>query len=406
MGDEAAIAHLLRRTSFGPFPGQVAALAPGGINAAINTVLAAPPVKYSAKGSNNNADTSGLEHTWLKRMALTKAGLHEKMVWFWHGHFTSAGTKVASAGLMARQHNLLRTYALGNFREFAYQATIDGAMLRYLDGAGSTADSPNENYARELQELFTIGRANVTQANVVNAAKALSGWYVDNQGGHFDAAKGNNAPVPLVFSNGTVNVTNARNVTDALCSHPECAPFIVNKLHSYLAGAPPTAQRLSDLVGVFTGANLEIRPLVEAIIRDPSFLTLRMNRPRYPVEWITAARVASGVINTKVNVKACEAMGQIPFEPPSVAGWGTGTRWLSASVALAKAAFLKDTKTMKEIQGAADPIAATLTRCSLYEVTSETMSALTDFTATITDKKFRAIGLLALALASPEFALA
>jgi uncharacterized protein (DUF1800 family) len=201
-------------------------------------------------------------------------------------------------------------------------------------------------------------------------------------------------------------VTTAREASDALASHPACAPFIVSKLYSYLAGVTPSAATLNNLVGVFTGANLEIRPLVEAIIRDPAFLTMRNNRPRYPVEWLAAARAATKLNTTKTVLTAVNNLGQVPFMPPSVAGWGPGTRWLSASIVLAKAAFLQGTKTVRDISTAADPVAASLSYCSLYEVSTETMDALTNFAGSVTDSKKRAIGLLVLTLSSPEFALA
>ena len=212
--DDKLIAHLLRRTSFGPLPGQVAALSAGGISAAINSVLAKPAIKYKAHAGNN---IEPLQFSWLDRMANAKAGLHEKMVWFWHGHFTSSNAKVGNPALLAIQHNVFRAHALGNFRDLAYAITIDPAMLVYLDGDGSTIDAPNENYARELQELFTIGQPNVTQPNVVNAAKALSGWSAGRKTSSFDPDSGNSSPVPLVFGANTVMVTDAQDVINALC---------------------------------------------------------------------------------------------------------------------------------------------------------------------------------------------
>ena len=135
-------------------------------------------------------------------------------------------------------------------------------------------------------------------------------------------------------------------------------------------------------------------------------MNLRNNRPRYPVEWVAAARGAAGLKNHGDGLNALDNMGQIPFDPPSVAGWGPGTRWLSASVVLAKASFVRGTKAMQDISKATDPVAATLARCSLYEVSSETTDSLSSFASSVSNSKTRAIGLLALALASPEFALA
>ena len=170
-----------------------------------------------------------------------------------------------------------------------------------------------------------------------------------------------------------------------MCDHPACAPFIVTKLYSYLAGVAPSAATLTSLVSVFTGNNFDIRKLVEAIIRDPAFLNMRNNRPRYPVEWLAAARGASGVNKANLVLAAAKNMGQIPFEPPNVAGWGPGTRWLSASIVLAKGAFLQGTKAMHEIRNATDPVAVTLQQCSLYEVSTETTDALHNFASSVSD---------------------
>src|ERR1700694_4548305 len=157
--DRATIAHVLRRTTFGPFPGMTEDLARRGVGAPGGQGVAAAPLEPAAPVFDEDADNivNGPAWQWLQLMANPTAGVHEKMVWFWHGHLTSSHDKVATWDLMWRQHLLLRRHALGNFRELLRAVTVDGAMLQYLDGDGSTAQSPNENYGGELMELVAFG---------------------------------------------------------------------------------------------------------------------------------------------------------------------------------------------------------------------------------------------------------
>ncbi|MGD9796333.1 MAG: DUF1800 family protein, partial [Acidimicrobiia bacterium] len=154
--DRALVAHLLRRTTFGPFPGQVEALAERGIDVAVRSVLSANALQLDPPEFGTDDDERVLVDWWLDAMANPAAGLHEKMVWFWHGHLTSSLDK-AEVQLMWRQHQLLRKHALGNFRDLLQAITIDAAMLAWLDGNGSTSEAPNQNYGREVMELFTLG---------------------------------------------------------------------------------------------------------------------------------------------------------------------------------------------------------------------------------------------------------
>lgn len=402
--DAALIAHLLRRTSFGPFPGQVEALLPGGIAAAIELVLSASPPALPQAPSLDRGSPLSLPEWWLSRMAEPAVGLEEKMTWFWHGHFTSSRKKVPDSGLMYRQNLLLRDGALGSFRDLAQKITIDPAMLWYLDGRVSTASGPNENYAREFMELFTLGLDHYTQDDVHQGAIALSGWRVDRTAGtsRFIRRLGPQGPVPYLGR----QAGSARDVVDAACDHPACAPFVAGEVYAYLAGTPPTTTKRSQLAALFASSGLAIRPLVSAILRDPEFLAGRMNRPRYPVEWVTAAMGALGVSNPRIAYQLCVQMGQVPFYPPSVAGWPTGLSWLAPSDALVHAALGSRAHGIATVAQASDPVAAALVRCALYEVTAETRAVLDEAAAAVSEPMTRAAVVLGLAIASPEFALA
>ena len=407
MGDDrAAIAHLLRRTSFGPFPGQVEALNAGGLAAALDGVLGGHPAAAPPDPVLDTGDGERPPAWWLRRMQDPATGLHEKLVWFWHGHFTSSIDKVGSWQMMWNQHGLLRQQALGNFRTMALQMTIDPAMLIYLDGDPSEAIDPNENYSRELQELFTIGVDNVTEPNVKAGAKALAGWDVDwnTATAVFHQYAAISTPVTFLGR----SCLRYDDVVNAAVDHPACAPFVAAKLHKYFHGVDPTPARKAELGDLFRTNNMEILPLVTAILRDPNFFdpSLRMNRPRYPVEWASAAFAA--ITNTDVGWEqdVVDNMGQVPFSPPNVAGWPASSKWLAANVAVLRAQVGNAAPALTAIRNAADPVQAALQQCSIYETSAHTLDALTAAAAAITTPGRRAATLLGLVVSSPEMALA
>jgi uncharacterized protein (DUF1800 family) len=416
--DHALIAHLLRRTSFGPLPGQVEALVPAGVPNAIDRVLTAPPPPL-----DDTPDLTGslnpLQRWWLIRMGRPDVGLHEKMTWFWHGVLTSAFAKVANIELLWNQHLVLREHALGDFRTLLQAITIDPAMLNFLDGAGSHYQHPNENFAREVQELFSIGRERVKEQNVRAGAKALAGWNIDYESAtsFFNRARALPARASVTFLGARVN--RGREVVDVLCDKMRDRPeefgtFLVSRLHRYLVGTDPDPAWAVQLAVVFANANLAITPLVEAIVRDPSFLadSTRLNRPRFPVEWIAAVFAAFGLVGTTKRREAARDMTQLPFEPPNVAGWPPGPRWLDATFSLIRARVAReqsanvDPALLEAIGADADPVGAALARCSIYEISDETARALATAADDVTDPVARGRMLLSLVVSSPDFALA
>ncbi len=400
------VAHVLRRTSFGPFPGQVEERVGEGIPALLDAVLEAEPLDPGPT-PNFDEDDDVPPRRWLGLMARREAGLHEKLTWFWHGHLTSSYDKIGEWKMLWKQHLLLRRHALGNFRELLQAITIDPAMLIYLDGDGSSAHAPNENYAREVMELFALGRGTYTQADVRAGARALAGWQVDWEPATSSFSRYSGAHRPTEYLGRSVG--RADQVVDAICDHPACAPFIAAKLHRALAGAWPTPERGAELAAVFAGSGLEIRPLVEAILRDDFFLVQRRNRAREPVEWVVAAIAALGLERADLTYDTCWSLAQVPFYPPNVAGWPPGPRWLSASSALAQAALVVQADAPAALRSEGDLVGAALARCSLYEPSASTLTALETADAHPRlrhDPGARAAVVLGLAVASPEFALA
>ncbi len=405
MADNAAlIAHVLRRMTFGPLPGQVAAFGNTAPADVIRQVLDAAPPDVALPELGTNDDYDLLTHWWAGVMAdeqsASLSGLHERMVWFWHGHLTSSLEK-ASPAQMLRQHRLLRTHALGNFRQLMQSITTDSAMLVWLDGAESVSSAPNENYAREAMELFTLGRGAYTEADVRAAALALSGYEIDDHGNtvRFDPANGPTRTVTLLGK----QVGSAAEAIDVICDNPACAPFVATQLHTFFVGVAPSDARRAELAGVFTSAKLEIRPLVEAIVTHPSFLEGRMNRPRTGIEWWAAI---SHLFDTEIDSWVATLLGQTPFDPPNVAGWPGNERWLSAGAVFTKAQVAGDAAWDVPTLDDDDPVADVLARAGLYEVSTETIDALRQASASADGRRNRATILHALVAVSPEFTLA
>jgi uncharacterized protein (DUF1800 family) len=410
MADEKAlIAHLLRRTGFGPQPGHVEELAAGGYAAALDKVLAATPLAVDPPTLGTKDDEAFLVRWWLEILGRPDAGLHEKMVWFWHGHLTSSVDKAEPIAI-ARQHQLLRAQALGNARQLLQDITIDAAMLGWLDGKTSTAAAPNENYGRELMELFALGREfqgapTYSPADVRAAAYALSGWEVDDDKAakvSFNAERGPTKSVDFLGK----SVANAREVVDVVCDHPAFASFIAGKLYQYFHGISPEPSLLASLANTFRSGNLEIKPLVTAILRDPTFVEHRMNRPRFPIEWVLGTLAVLGPAKNDEPTEILSTLGQVPFQPPNVAGWPLSPRWLSAGASMSRASYVLDRSSDTEVTADPDPVAWVLRRASLFEVSDTTKNALAKAAGKIDSKRGRASALHALALSSPEFALA
>jgi uncharacterized protein (DUF1800 family) len=399
----AAVAHVLRRCTFGPFPWQVEDLIGRGLDApaVIQLLLDAPPLSPAPPDLSTDRAWEEIRFWWPRVMGSWDAGLHEKMTWFWHGHLTSSLSKAGKPDFLWRQHLILREHAMGDLRALLKAITVDGAMLIWLDGAGSNAAEPNENYARELMELFTLGRGTYTHDDIRAAATALAGWVVDWESTDtwFEPEQGPTAPVWFLDR----EVMSADEVVDAVCDHPACAPFIAGKLHRFLLGVDPDDARRAELGEVFRASGLQIRALVEAIVWHPSFMEARFTRPRFPVEWIVAT---SAVMGTELNAWMLDLLGQAPFDPPNVAGWPVSPKWLSVGSALVRAQSARDHAWDTEVIEADDPVLAILQRASLYEVSDTTLSALHRAAGRVEGRRERASLLHALVVACPEFALA
>src|ERR1700744_765155 len=271
-----------------------------------------------------------LNLAWINKMSTTDAVLREKMTLFWHNHFACRSNNA----LYAQQlNNIEREHALGNFRELVLEVSKSPAMLQFLNNQQNHKGHPNENFARELMELFTIGRGNYTEQDVKESARAFTGWGFDKDGVfkirpvlHDDGQK--------TFLGKTGNLTG-EDIIDHLLEQKQTAYFISNKLYKYLVNEIPVPAHVNAMADIFYQNNYEIKPLLEyvftadwfyddnnigSMIKSPVEFIVGLNRQFY----ITYQR-------PEVLLEFQRTLGQILFYPPNVAGWPGGRNWIDSS---------------------------------------------------------------------------
>ena len=393
----AAAAHLARRTSLGVHADRVADLADRPWDEAIDRVLDVGDDVDDAPATEDWGDTASW---WLDRMTEPETGLRDRMAWFWHGLLTTNAYKVSETSLLAEQLDLFRHGGLGNFRDLLHGYVTGGALLNYLDASWSMASNPNENLARELMELFTIGRGHYSEDDVRAAARALAGWVVED--GEVEFRRENAFVAPLIYLGEQAEWDTAM-VVDRLCDHPATAARLASRLWDDLVGQPLADDASTELGAWWQEQDLEIKPLVERILRDPAFADARLSRPKTGLEWYCGA---SSVLGFDDAFWYLESLGQMPYLPPNVAGWRNGDRWLSPGSLLARTSLLHSVDLRSELDSVGSTTADILDRCSIYEVSAETVAAI-DAVAKTPDIDPETVELIRwrLALSSPEFNL-
>ena len=343
-------AHLLRRAGFGGSMAQVQQLYGLGQEGAIAYLLDYENIPDPAA---QNVNTLGLDVTkpfdaaaWMLYRALAGARpLQEKLTWFWHGHFTSSVVDVP-AQLMAIQNETWRTHANGNFLTFLKAMYKDPAMLDYLDNRLNVASKPNENFSRELKELFTIGIGNYTETDVKEAARALTGWIIGTgtpPAGTFVAGRHDNGSKTVLGVTGNLN---GDSLMDILYAHPALAPRICTKLYQFFVRPDVNAGDLSALVGAWMSSNGNIKAVMNELFRLPSFWAAdtRNALVKSPMEFTLGIAqrfqltALSGAV-MRSGVTFLNNMGQFPFGPPDVAGYPQGLEWAGTSPLLARYNF-------------------------------------------------------------------
>ena len=341
------VAHLLRRAGFGGTAAEVAALAPLDIRAIVDRVLdvgAAPPVvKPAGVGPEDGQYKQWVSMTqwWLERMRTTRAPLAEKMTLFWHGHLCSAQDKVGFAQAMWDQNQLFRTKGLGSFVDLMQAVAIDPAMLVYLDNTQNRKGAPNENFARELMELFTLGVNQYNQTDVVSAARAWTGHGIDRKTWKYRFRADHHDSGAKVFFGRTKAWTGPQVIEEILLgrSKETSARFLAAKLWSFFAYPNPERAVVDAIVQPYLASNLDIKALVKAIFLRPEFYSVKAKRGlvRSPIEYMVATMKGLELPAADAHPEwFCEAMGQVPFGPPNVSGWRPNGYWISSSATWAR----------------------------------------------------------------------
>ena len=274
---------------------------------------------------------------WLRRMTYGPHPLQEKLTLFWHGHFTTSDKDERSASYMWKQNELLRANGAGNFRDFVRAISRDPAMLDYLNNNSNRKQHPNENYARELMELFTLGIGNYSETDVKEAARAFTGWAHDGDDYVFRKGQHDNDRKTLLGTTGNLNGDDA---IDVILSKPACGKFVGGKLFRFFAFDDPD-DALVTAVGHHLQANkYQLRPVLRTILTSRAFYSPAAigGQIKSPIQLMlgTVRQVGLEMPPDNGLRYALSAMGQVPFQPPNVRGWPGGRMWINTSTLLAR----------------------------------------------------------------------
>ena len=340
-------AHLLRRAGFGGSEADVARLASLGMIGAVDSLLhptasepdlAAYPdtaLLYDRAKARQN-----VQLWWLDRMLRTNRPLSEKMALFWHGHFATSVQK-AQPSLMAQQIGLFRTLGLGRFQALLSAVTRDPAMLVWLDNRANAKAHPNENYAREVMELFALGLGNYTEDDVKEAARAFTGWTLDkNQQAAFVPARHDDGTKTVLGQSGFFG---SDDVIAIIVAQPVHQRFIARKLLEFFVYSDPEPELIESAAQVYALSGFDVARTVGAILRSNVFYSARAYRaiPKSPIELAIGTLRYIGAQTVPPNVVYQLArMGQEPLNPPSVKGWDGGPAWINTSTLLARFNFV------------------------------------------------------------------
>jgi uncharacterized protein (DUF1800 family) len=343
-------AHLYRRAAFGTSPTELQQAESRGLKATLDLILDGEP---RAKNLHNFLQQEGdkisrrnnafeLRAWWVYCMLNSGHPLREKMTLFWHNHFATSIAKVQRPVLMARQNRLLREHALSKFGPFLLEMSKDTAMLIWLDSNNNLAGKPNENYAREVMELFSLGIGNYTEKDIREAARAFTGWHTDGDDFEFNASFHDNGPKTVLGETGNLN---GDDVVKIILRQPACARFLVSKLYRYFISElqEPPARLIEPLAEKLRRSDYDVRVVVKAMLSSRLFFSEHAFRQRIknPVEYVLGAArtVVEGLIPQQYLVAKLEALGQNLFAPPNVKGWPGAQTWVNTSTLLARQNF-------------------------------------------------------------------
>lgn len=269
---------------------------------------------------------------WMQRMVTGEHPLQEKLTFFWHGHFTTSAKDEHMATLMWRQNELLRQSAAGNFGKLVHAISRDPAMLDYLNNTQNVKAHPNENYARELMELFTLGIGNYTEDDVKQGARAFTGWSHDGEQYLFRPFQHDMGVKTFLGFTGNLNGDDVVNI---ILRHRACAPFISSEIYRYFVSDDIDPAMAQALGSVLRENHYELRPLLRTMLTSQAFYSPSAigAQIKSPVQLVVGTIRLLGVPMPQQNaiVGTLTQMGQVPLMPPNVRGWLGGRNWINTS---------------------------------------------------------------------------
>ena len=298
----------------------------------------------------------GLKIWWCAQLLTTDAPLVERMTLFWHNHFTSSFKKVKSPDLLLRQNKLLRRHAIGKFSDLLYDIARDPAMLIYLDSNNNRKGQPNENSARELLELFTLGTGHYTEKDIKSAALAFTGWGIDRKAGDFRIKHKQHATQPVRFLGWRIE-SDGKAVINRLLRHPRTAEFIAEKMwHEFISNEPPDPKTLRDLTLRFRRSGYSIKALLEGIFHCDCFWDpgVRGTIVKSPIDLLVGAFHELDISTDDGPpwiARRCRRLGQDLFDPPNVKGWPGGVSWITAETLALREQYISQLVRGLETQG-------------------------------------------------------
>jgi uncharacterized protein (DUF1800 family) len=371
--EKARVAHLLRRTTFGASAAELERALSDGYDRTVDRLLetpAASPPDFAGLGRPGQPvrlNIGQLQLWWVNHMLQTRTPFAERMTLFWHGHFTSDYRKVGLRTPFLYWQNLTwRAMALTDMRSMLMRVTTDPAMLRYLDLASSTGQNPNENYARELMELFALGVGHYSEDDVRAAAKALAGWVEPRADAvadvTVDAKNGVTRKYPVygtqasaqfvphrAYHGGQLDFLGRRGsfetleVIDQILAQPASAVFIARKVAQHFVSASLEESYVRRLGDSFRASRYDVKALMHAVLSSPEFTAHQTYRGlvKAPVEMMVHALKALNAPGLgRLVVQSGAGLGQALFDPPDVAGWPSNQAWISSNSVVARVNFV------------------------------------------------------------------
>ena len=356
--DLARVAHLHRRAGFAASWPVLQRDLKDGPESSVARLFSGEPIAADGRPASDfetlademalqlapGAGLTRLQALWLYRMVFTGHPLRERMTLFWHSHFATSESKVKNAALMQRQNDLFRTHALGDFKGLLGAIGKDPAMLIWLDSTANRKARPNENYAREVMELFTLGRGHYSEKDVQEAARAFTGWFVTRDEFQEVASQHDAGPKSILGRSGSFD---GDDIPEILLGQKACAEFLCGKLvKAFVTDVDDVPLALiQPLAKLFRESGYDVKAPLTTILKSNLFFdeSSRRRRVKSPVEFtvgtLRALEVVKPTVQADAIAEACGRMGQGLFAPPSVAGWDGGPAWANSTAMLTRTNF-------------------------------------------------------------------